>query len=71
MALAGIACVALLERWQPYESAWLSDHGDTRTDSLHFLVNASVLYGSIDMLSWIRAWLPALTCTWVRLYSTS
>ncbi|KRB84239.1 sterol desaturase family protein [Duganella sp. Root198D2] len=60
MALAAIACVALLERWQPYEKAWLADHGDTATDSLHFLLNASVLYGSIEILSWARGLLPAL-----------
>jgi sterol desaturase/sphingolipid hydroxylase (fatty acid hydroxylase superfamily) len=54
LALAAIACVALLERWQPYEPAWLADHGDAATDTLHFLVNVSVLYGSIEVLAWLR-----------------
>jgi sterol desaturase/sphingolipid hydroxylase (fatty acid hydroxylase superfamily) len=59
IALAGIACVAMLERWQPYQPAWLADHGDSTADSLHFLVNLSVLYGSIAILSWLRSLLPA------------
>ena len=41
MALTAIACIALLEHLQPYEAAWLADHGDTRTDSLHFLLTSS------------------------------
>lgn len=58
IALAAIACVALLERWQPYEPAWQADHGDVATDSLHFLVNLTVLYGSIEALALGRSLLP-------------
>lgn len=57
LALLGIGCVAVLERWQPYEPAWLHDHGDTRTDLIHFFVNLTVLYASIEALSWVRTWL--------------
>ncbi|WP_229632090.1 sterol desaturase family protein [Pseudoduganella violaceinigra] len=58
LALAGIAIVAILERCQPYESAWHTGHGDTATDSLHFLVNLTILYGSLEALAWLRALLP-------------
>lgn len=57
LALLGIGCVAVLERWQPYEPTWLHDHGDTRTDLIHFFVNLTVLYASIEALSWVRTWL--------------
>lgn len=56
LALLGTGCVAVLERWQPYEPAWLHDHGDTRTDLMHFFVNLTALYASIEALSWVRTW---------------
>lgn len=58
VALLGIGSVAVLESLQPYAPAWLRDHGDTRTDTIHFLVNLTVLYASIEAFSWMRAWLP-------------
>jgi len=58
LALLGIGCVAALERLQPYESAWLHDHDDARTDTIHFFVNLTILYASIEALSWTRTWFP-------------
>lgn len=58
LALLGIGCVAALEQMQPYASAWRHDHGDTRTDTVHFFVNLTVLYASIEALSWVRTWFP-------------
>lgn len=45
-ALVGIAIVALLERVQPYQQAWLEDHDDTATDAIHVLVNLGLLSGT-------------------------
>ena len=72
LALLGIACVAVLERRQPYEPSWLHDHGDMRADMIHFLVNLTVLYTSIEALSWARTWLspaaiwPAAWPVWAQ-----
>lgn len=57
VALFGIVCVAVLERWQPYEPAWLHDHEDMRTDTAHFFINLTVLYAGIVALSWARTWI--------------
>lgn len=57
LALLGIGCVAVLEQVQPYEPAWRHDHGDTGTDLIHFFVNLTVLYASIEALSWVRPWI--------------
>lgn len=43
VSLAGLLCVALLERWQPEQIQWLRSHGDTRTDLLHSVVNLGVI----------------------------
>jgi sterol desaturase/sphingolipid hydroxylase (fatty acid hydroxylase superfamily) len=63
LALLGIACVAVLERIQPYERAWLVDHNDSRTDRIHFVVNATVLFVSIELLSVLRS-LAATGSAW-------
>lgn len=55
LALIGILCVALLERIQPYEPVWQVDHNDSRTDRIHFVVNATVLFASIELLSILRS----------------
>jgi len=60
-AALGIAAVAVLERWQPYEAAWLADHGDTRADILHAAVSLSLLFVAAEIVAWCRLWLPSLT----------
>lgn len=46
LVLAGMV-VVLLERWLPFASAWQEDHGDTRTDILHFIGNVVVSHVSV------------------------
>ena len=58
VSAAGIACVALLERLQPYERDWLRDHGDLRTDVLHGIANLTLLAGAAYALHALRGWLP-------------
>ncbi|WP_151638591.1 MULTISPECIES: sterol desaturase family protein [Noviherbaspirillum] len=50
VSLFGIACVALLERLQPYEPAWLADHGDTREDMLHAFVSLTLIFTSVKAI---------------------
>lgn len=67
IAAAGIAVVALLERIQPYEAAWLDDHDDTKTDAIHVLVNLSLLSGTAFALYALREVVPhvdAWPLTW-------
>ncbi|WP_297833066.1 sterol desaturase family protein [Thermomonas sp.] len=54
VSAAGIACVALLERLQPYERVWLRDHGDLRADVLHGLANLMLLAGTAYALHALR-----------------
>lgn len=58
-AAAGIGAVALLERLQPFERAWQRDHGDTRADRLHGLVNFALLAGAAYALHALRTVIPA------------
>lgn len=58
-AAFGIGAVALLERLQPFEHAWQRDHGDTRADLLHGLVNFALLAGAAYTLHALRTVLPA------------
>lgn len=37
LVLLGIGCVAVLERWQPHETAWLHDHGTRAPTRCTFL----------------------------------
>lgn len=46
MRSGGIALVAGLERVQPYERAWLHDHGDLSADVLHGAANLGLLAGT-------------------------
>jgi sterol desaturase/sphingolipid hydroxylase (fatty acid hydroxylase superfamily) len=58
-AAAAIGAVALLERLQPFERAWQRDHGDTRADRLHGLVNFALLAGAAYALHALRTVIPA------------
>ncbi|WP_454909492.1 sterol desaturase family protein [Variovorax gossypii] len=40
---AALACVALLERRQPFHAAWSRDHRDSKCDAIHAAVNLLVL----------------------------
>lgn len=58
IAAAGISVVALLERLQPYEPAWLADHDDTLVDVLHGSVSLLLIFCSLEMATIGRALLP-------------
>lgn len=58
-ALIGIATVALLERWQPYQRVWLLDHADSLTDAIHLVVNLGLLSATAYLLHALRDALPA------------
>lgn len=69
----GIAGVALLERFLPFERAWIADRGDTRADIVHALVNwallsagAFVVHAATEVLAVRRLW-PAAWPVWVQL----
>ena len=57
-AAAGVLAVAVLERLQPYEAAWLADHGDTGADTAHGLVNFGMLAATAYGLHHLRGQLP-------------
>jgi len=61
IALAGVVCVASLERRQPYETRWLDDHQDTLTDAFHAAVSLTLLFTAIEIVAWLKAWLPAFS----------
>ena len=61
VAALGIATVALLERVQPYEVAWLQDHDDTWTDGMHLLVNLGLLSTTAYLAYATRHLLPPAT----------
>lgn len=63
IAIAGMLCVALLERIQPYEPAWLVDHDDTGVDCLHAFTSLTLFFASAEIVVWLRQWLP-LTRLW-------
>lgn len=58
VAACGIALVAALERRQPYEAAWLHDHGDARADVWHGVVNLAMLATTAYVLHALRDRLP-------------
>lgn len=59
LSAAGMASVALLERLQPYESAWLADHGDTGVDILHAFTSLSLIFMTVDAVGLLLHYLPA------------
>lgn len=72
-AALGIAAVAALERFLPFERAWVADQGDTHADIAHALVNwallsagAVVVHAVTEVLALPRLW-PATFPTWVQL----
>lgn len=73
VSAAGIACVAFLERFQPYERDWLRDHGDLRVDVLHSIVNFGLLAGTAYAVHAVSGHLraaslwPAHTPPWLQL----
>lgn len=58
VVLIGVGMVALLERLQPYERAWLRDHDDGTADALHVLVNFGLLSLTAWLLHVIADWMP-------------
>lgn len=58
VSAAAILIVALLERVQPYEAAWLQDHGDTAVDVLHGAVSLGLIFSSIEIAAAARSILP-------------
>jgi len=61
ISVIGIVCVALLERVQPYQRAWLSDHDDTLADVLHAFTSLSLIFLSIEIVELTREFLPVST----------
>lgn len=61
VAALGMACVAVLERWLPYQEAWLHDQGDLLADGMHALVNLALLSGTAVALHAMNLSLPT---TW-------
>lgn len=65
VAAGGMGAVAVLERWQPYQREWSSDHGDMVTDVLHALVNLGLTAGTARGLSALRIdWPSVWPDTW-------
>jgi sterol desaturase/sphingolipid hydroxylase (fatty acid hydroxylase superfamily) len=58
ISAVGIACVALLERLQPYEFAWLADHGDTGVDILHAFTSLTLIFMTAETVSFALRYLP-------------
>lgn len=54
----GIALVALLERYQPYEPRWNHDHNDTMPDICHAVFSLALIFGSLQIASYLRLFLP-------------
>lgn len=60
----GITSVALLERFAPYEPAWLHDHDDTRVDVLHWLGSQVLIQTSVVIAFSLRAFMPTGFALW-------
>lgn len=58
VSAAGIACVALLERFQPYEPAWLEDHDDTRVDIVHAFTSLTLIFMTSEVVRLLLPFLP-------------
>lgn len=58
VAALGIIAVALVERVQPYEPAWLQDHDDTVADAVHLMVNLGLLSATAYLAYATRGLLP-------------
>lgn len=60
IAAFGILIVAVLERWQPYESRWNEDHGDTAVDVLHAMTSLTLIFISVEVVGFARGFIPVL-----------
>jgi len=58
---AGILCVAVLERVQPYQREWNEDHDDTRVDILHAAFSLTLIITVVEIVSLSRSFLPIAT----------
>lgn len=58
-----LGLVALLERVQPYEPAWLADHQDTAVDILHAFTSLSLIFLTVELVTQGRDLLP-MTYLW-------
>ena len=58
---AGIMCVAVLERVQPYQQEWNEDHDDTRVDILHAAFSLTLIITVVEIVSIARSFLPIAT----------
>lgn len=58
---AGILCVAVLERVQPYQREWNEDHDDTRVDILHAAFSLTLIITVVEIVSIARSFLPIAT----------
>lgn len=63
ISAVGITVVALLERIQPYEKQWLDDHGDTAVDVLHAFFSLTLIFTSVEMVTFLRTFVP-ITGLW-------
>ena len=62
---AGIACVAVLERIQPFEVSWKRDHGgDTAVDAAHFMVSYLLIQAAVASSFALRELLPETWRLW-------
>lgn len=65
VALAAIACIALLERCAPHVAAWNRDHdGDTGVDVLHMAVSYLLIQSAVALAFGLRAHLPEDRALW-------
>ena len=55
---AGILCVALLERVQPYQAEWNQDHNDTLVDVLHAAFSLTLIIAVVEIVAITRELLP-------------
>lgn len=60
VAVGGMLTVAVLERWQPYQREWLSNHGDLAADVVHASVNLGLIAATAWVLSAGRIDLPSV-----------
>lgn len=73
IATLGISSVAVLERIQPFETEWLTDHQDTLVDILHAAFSLSMIFITVELVKTLRHFIdiPAIWPThwaiWLQL----
>jgi len=60
IAMIGIAAIALLERIQPYETVWNTDHNDTGVDVLHAAFSLTLIFLVVEIVTFSRSLLPVM-----------